>query len=385
MNASQPSGPLRFSMTPAAVAESLSGAIHAVLSDGAVRPQQFTNWVASRIGKPDVDVLTAQSGGARLRLLTTANRIRITVAATRTGFGPLMQGDDVFIAADADEWAPVTLEPAVGRYISSDGDSEYTVRDGSLGVLDILRPHHSTSPAVDVFLPPNVALDILAVDADAPIAARAEEPRPRWLHHGSSISHGGHLKDPRRSWPAIAGAALGLETLNASLPGNSLLDPCVAEELASVDADLVSLEIGINVVNWDSHIERTFVPALHGFLDHFYRASPERQLILISPFHCEIQETNGGPIDIKDDLTFVVPTNPRPEALTLTRVRELMARVVGSRPAGSVRLIDGLSLLGAEDEWTLEDRLHPNAAGTKLIAERFVALVDPDSTGLSRP
>lgn len=374
----QETGPLGHALTNEDIVAALQGAIHASASGGGVSPHQFTQWVTDRIARPDVDVLAAQAAGARLRLLTVADQIRITVVATRTGFGPVAQEAYFYATSDGDEWTPARLEPSAGRYIYETDDGGYSEHGGSTAVVEVRRPDHAMSPAVDVILPASVALTIVSVEANAPVSARPKTPKRRWLHHGSSISHGGHLGDSRLSWPALVGDSLGVESLNASLPGNSLLDPCVAEELAGVPADVVSLELGINIVNWDSHTERTFIPALHGFLDHFHRADPDREVILISPFHCEIFENHGGPLDIDSEFKFLAAERSRPGALTLIRVRELINEVVRVRPKGTVRVVDGQTLLGKNDQATLDDRLHPNARGTRLIAERFLALVDAD-------
>lgn len=370
--------PLGYTLSEEEIIGALQGAIHSIVDSAGVSPRQFTRWVTDRVGRPDFEVLAGQAPGARLRLLTTANKIRVSVSATRTGFGPTAQDAHFYASAAGCEWVPVRLEPLEGRYIRFEDEGVYSEHGGGATIIDLVRPDNATSAAVDVILPANVAMTILSVEADAPISARSDVPTRRWLHHGSSISHGGHLDDPRLAWPALVGAELGVESLNASLPGNSLLDPCVAEELAAVPADVTSLELGINIVNWDSHIERVFVPALHGFLDHFHRADPERELILISPFHCEIFENHGGPIEMDSEFKALAATQSRPGALTLVRVRELMQEVVRMRPPGTIRLVDGQALLGSNDQWALDDRLHPNASGTRLIAERFAALVKAD-------
>ncbi len=61
--------------------------------------------------------------------------------------------------------------------------------------------------------------------------------------------------------------------------------------------------------------------------------------------------------------------------LTLTVIREELARVVGQRAASDPHLhyLDGLELYGASDhaELPLPDALHPDPAAHRRIAERF--------------
>ena len=86
--------------------------------------------------------------------------------------------------------------------------------------------------------------------ADAPVTA-ADDNRPRWLHHGSSISHGSIATHPTETWPVVAARLAGLDLVNLGLGGSALLDPFVARTIRDTPADLISLKLGINLVNQD--------------------------------------------------------------------------------------------------------------------------------------
>jgi lysophospholipase L1-like esterase len=58
-------------------------------------------------------------------------------------------------------------------------------------------------------------------------------------------------------------------------------------------------------------------------------------------------------------------------ALTLQRTRELLEEVVAKRSDANLHFMDGLTLFGASDESNLPDKLHPNSAGYRLMADRF--------------
>lgn len=58
--------------------------------------------------------------------------------------------------------------------------------------------------------------------------------------------------------------------------------------------------------------------------------------------------------------------------------------VVAARPAGSVILVDGRSLLGAGEQHLLTDGLHPDLHGATLVTQRFVAATD-DKVGTLYP
>ena len=75
-------------------------------------------------------------------------------------------------------------------------------------------------------------------------------------------------------------------------------------------------------------------------------------------------------------ITIDAPAAARPMALTLTRVREVVAEVVAARHAvGDEHLhtFSGLELFGADDADELYDDLHPTEVGYQRIGERFAA------------
>ena len=116
-----------------------------------------------------------------------------------------------------------------------------------------------------------------------------------WLHHGSSISHGSDAESPSTTWPALAAALGGVELVNLGFGGSALLDPFTARTLRDTPADLISVKIGINLVNTDLMRLRAFGPAVHGFLDTIREGHPSTPLLVVSPLLCPIHEDTPGP------------------------------------------------------------------------------------------
>ena len=116
-----------------------------------------------------------------------------------------------------------------------------------------------------------------------------------WLHHGSSISHGSDAASPTTTWPALAASLGGVELINLGLGGSALLDPFTARALRDTPADLISVKIGINLVNADLMRLRAFTPAVHGFLDTIREGHPTTPLLVVSPILCPIHEDTPGP------------------------------------------------------------------------------------------
>jgi hypothetical protein len=82
-------------------------------------------------------------------------------------------------------------------------------------------------------------------------------------------------REPSTTWPALAAARGDVELINLGLGGNALLDPFTARTLRDTAADLISVKIGINLVNTDLSA-RAFGPAVHGFLAADAAGDPRR-------------------------------------------------------------------------------------------------------------
>ncbi len=122
-------------------------------------------------------------------------------------------------------------------------------------------------------------------------------------------------------------------------------------------ADLISVKIGINVVNSDLMRLRAFTPAVHGFLDTLREGHPGTPLLVVSSLLCPIHEDTPGPSlpdpEAFEDgrLRFLAMGDPAERAagkLTLRGIREELSRVVRSRAADDPNLyyLDGLELYG---------------------------------------
>ncbi|WP_030543011.1 GDSL-type esterase/lipase family protein [Streptomyces albus] len=240
---------------------------------------------------------------------------------------------------------------------------------------------------VEIWLPHNETTELLALRTDAPVEPLPAGSRRVWLHHGSSISHGSDAASPTTTWPALAASLGGVDLVNLGLGGGALLDPFTARALRDTPADLISVKIGINVVNADLMRLRAFGPAVHGFLDTIREGHPTVPLLVVSPVLCPIHEDTPGPSAPDFDglaegrLRFRATGDPAERAagkLTLGVIREELRRLVERRAADDPHLhhLDGRELYGEADsaELPLPDELHPDAATHRRIGERFAAL-----------
>ncbi|MFF0584822.1 GDSL-type esterase/lipase family protein [Streptomyces sp. NPDC003781] len=241
---------------------------------------------------------------------------------------------------------------------------------------------------IEIWLPHNETTELVALRTDAPVEPAPDPGRRVWLHHGSSISHGSDAASPTTTWPALAASLGGVELVNLGLGGGALLDPFTARAMRDTPADLISVKIGINVVNADLMRLRAFGPAVHGFLDTIREGHPTAPLLVVSPILCPVHEDTPGPLapDFTDGrVRFVATGDPAERAsgkLTLNVVRDELSRIVTQRAADDANLyyLDGRELYGQADAagLPLPDGVHPDAATHRLIGERFAKLAFAD-------
>lgn len=229
---------------------------------------------------------------------------------------------------------------------------------------------------VELWLPQQTPTELVALRADGEVLAPLPDGRPRWVHHGSSISHCLEADGPTGTWPVVAASLGGAEVTNLSQPGNDMLDPYVARTIRDLPADLISLETGVNIVARTGFRLRTFGPAVHGFLDTIRDGHPDTPLLVVSPVSCPALDGCPGPTSVGRDGRITALGDPADlalGALSLQVVRDELARIVAARRARDPHLhyLDGRELLGPAEVDDLPDGLHPSAAAYRRMGERF--------------
>jgi hypothetical protein len=300
---------------------------------------------------PGLVFVASAPAGVRLRMATSTRAIALDV-------------DQLF----PPEWA---LDAAPRYDLVADGELLETADAPGGHQTVAFRNLPAGEKIVEVWLPmfPGVRIRRVAIDADA-TAAPVDDPRPRWIAYGSSITHCIEAHSPSRTWPATAARLLDWHLTSMGFAGMCHLDPLVARLIAQRPADHISLKLGINVHNMASLRERTFAPAVHGFLAAIRDGQPDTPITVISPILSPEREESG--------LTFRTTPFGEPEELpgdlTLQQMRAILEAVVVVRQRrGDAHLdyLDGRELFGEADLDHLPDGLHPDGEGYERMGRRF--------------
>ncbi|MDP9795965.1 hypothetical protein J2S43_004477 [Catenuloplanes nepalensis] len=373
----------------------LRGALEIERTPHGLLPHRLPRWARDQAAEPQLAMVEAEPSGVRLALRTAATWIELDTLPSRVNYAgaparpagayDLLIDGSLVARAVADGGDTVSIDMATGARTVTAGPAATLRFDGlPAGEKD-----------VEIWLPYRERTELRDLRADAPIAPMPDRGRRVWVHHGSSISHGSNTDGPSTTWPALAALAGGVELVNLGFGGSALLDPFTARVIRDAPADLISVKIGINVVNADLMRRRAFGPAVHGFLDTIRDGHPDVPLLVVSPILCPIHEDTPGPGAFDLDalaegrLAFRATGDPAEVAagkLTLRVIRDELARITASRDDPHLHHLNGLELYGEADaeELPLPDALHPDAATHRLIGSRFAERVFGPGGAFSR-
>lgn len=201
----------------------------------------------------------------------------------------------------------------------------------------------------------------LRLEPDAQGEAFVDD-RPKWITYGSSITMCRHAHSPARTWPATVARLRNLTLTSLGFGGQCHFDPVVARTIRDMPADFISLKLGINTYGQASYTERTWGPAVLGFILTVRDGHPEIPILVCSPIFAEGRE------DV-----------PNQGGMTLQKMRTTLEELVGTlrkRGDNNIHYLDGSKMFGKEDAEAglLPDGLHPNGDGYELMGRRFADL-----------
>ncbi|MEV2195849.1 GDSL-type esterase/lipase family protein [Streptomyces phaeochromogenes] len=376
-------------ITTPITADMLRGFLDLEQTPQGLLPHRLPAWARRQIPDDRLAVAEVQPSGVRLVFRTRATVIELDTLPTKRVYrGFPAPADGVYdLLVDGRLAAQATVAGGNVRTIVDMVTQSAELTEGPAGTARFAELPAGDKD-IEIWLPHTEITELIALRTDAPVEPAPDNGRKVWLHHGSSISHGSNAAHPTAIWPALAASRGGVELVNLGFGGSALLDPFTARAMRDTPADLISLKIGINVVNADAMRLRAFTPAVHGFLDTIREGHPTTPLLVVSPVLCPVQEDTPGPLAPDLDggtLRFKATGDPAERAagrLTLNVIRDELTRIVEQRAADDPNLhyLDGRDLYGEKDyaEFPLPDEVHPDPAGHRRIGENFARLVFGD-------
>jgi len=211
---------------------------------------------------------------------------------------------------------------------------------------------------IELWLSPSYSITVHGIEIDDAASLEAfEDKRLKWITYGSSITHSVRAASPAMTWPAIVARNMNLNMTCLGYGGQCKVDPMMARLIRDMEADFISLKLGINVYNSDLS-PRTFPAAVIGTIAIIREKHKDTPLVVCSPIYSPPREET-----------------PSPVGNTLRDMRDAVKRAVESfqkRGDKNIYYVDGLKVCGSELIDNLPDELHPDAKGMEFMAENFL-------------
>ena len=176
------------------------------------------------------------------------------------------------------------------------------------------------------------------------------EPAPadqrRWIAYGDSVAEGWVASGPALAWPAIAGREQGLDVVNMGYAGAARGELASAEQIAALDASVISISHGTNCWTRTPHSVDMMRAAVAAFIDVVRQGHPETPIVVVSPV-------------LRPD----AETTPNRLGASLSDLRAAMEEAAAKR---DVVLVPGRDLIGPDE---LADGIHPDDEGHRILAQ----------------
>jgi lysophospholipase L1-like esterase len=223
--------------------------------------------------------------------------------------------------------------------------------EGGTARLALDTPEAEPGEVVTVYLPEGMRptiFDIRAIGGTLVAAPRGAI----WLAYGDSVTEGWVASGPAGSWPAITARRYGLDVVNLGYAGAARGEIATAEQIAALQADVISIAYGTNCWSRTPQSRALFRENLRAFLAIVREGHPATPLVVASPI--VFPEAESAPNRL---------------GATLSHLRAEVEDVVTSRRrAGDKQLflVRGLPLLTTDQ---LPDGSHPGDQGHHLLAD----------------
>ena len=192
---------------------------------------------------------------------------------------------------------------------------------------------------------------IFDIEGDICPPQKEQCPKKTLLSYGSSITHGSNSIDMSHSWVSVLAHNLNMDARNLGMAGSCAMEKEMAEYIASEGEkgnwDIATLELGINVLDWE---EDKINERVDNIITQVATRNPEKKIFVISPFYyCgdDFDEKKHG-----------------------DKWRRIIKKIVEEKAFPNVTYINGLDVID-NMSYMSADEVHPNIYGVQRIAEKM--------------
>ncbi len=313
------------------------GAASIERTDGVVKPWRILQDQRSLFPAGD-DIIDSvgTTAGVRLRFATDSPRVEMTVAP----FGDSARLFDITCGAKLLDTVQLAADASVVTFDNLPAGKN---------VYDIWLPQDLPASIRDLTVAPDKSL------------APAPDDRPKWVTYGSSITHCKAAHSPARTWPAVVAHERDLSLTCLGYGGNCHCDPMIARMIRDMDADLITLKLGINIQGGASLSGRTVAPAVIGLVMIIREKHPTTPIAVISPIISPPREAQPNAVGM---------------SLSAMRahVKDAVNRLLDNGDS-NLYYYDGKDIFGEDLVSYLPDELHPDGDGYEVLGHRISSVV----------
>lgn len=311
-------------------------------------------WLLSRIEKDEIEQINeiAQrtsfyNCGIELRFFLESDEVNLYFSRVTPPENVNSQGIAVIFQGDFQ--ASYELNP---QYISK--NSKITIKKKYLKNRNLIdKSTGFNSELVRVILPYDWSHCYLGMDGKVRTPSPADYPQKNIFFYGSSIVHGGSASISTNSYAFKVAQKLNWDYRNLGFAGSCFLDEVMAQKIKAEQWDLLLMELGGNVLDWE---EEKFAKKVKRFL------------AIVS------QTKNQGPI-------YCIGLFRRITDLDLAEKNKIFREILKKEASkyNQMKYLDGLEML---TEWRglSSDGIHPSDYGMNQIAENIVVQLSIDAT-----
>jgi hypothetical protein len=263
----------------------------------------------------------------------------------------------------AGEIEPVEEMSPVDLYVDGEWFGSAPLQGVTSFRFEGFNAHAARAPRrIELWLPQFGTFQLRSLElSDGASVARHEDARKKWITYGSSITQCRAASSPSFTWPGVVARGMDFNLTCLGYGGQCHLDSMIARVIRGLPADYLSMCVGINIYGSGSLNERSFKPALIGFVQIVREGHPDTPFVVMSPIFSPPRET------AKNTVGFTLD-GMRGEA------EEAVARLQAQGDK-NLHYVNGLEVFGSDLAHLLPDELHPSAEGYKLMGQNFLERV----------